>query len=155
MKPRTRRAVAIAAGVVIVGVAVGLVLKAFQSNLVFFFTPTQVASKQAPLDRNFRIGGLVEEGSVKRHADALRVNFKVTDGAQTIPVTYVGILPDLFKEGKGVVAEGKLGADGLFTASQVLAKHDENYMPPEAAEALKQAGHPMAKEKFAGQGGKP
>ena len=155
MKPRTRRAVAIAAGVAIVGVAVGLVLKAFQSNLVFFFTPTQVAGKQAPLDRNFRIGGLVEEGSVKRQADALRVNFKVTDGAQTIPVTYVGILPDLFKEGKGVVAEGKLGADGLFTASQVLAKHDENYMPPEAAEALKQAGHPMAKEKFAGQGGKP
>jgi len=155
LKPRTRRAVAIAAGVAIVGVAVGLVLKAFQSNLVFFFTPTQVAGKQAPLDRNFRIGGLVEEGSVKRQADALRVNFKVTDGAQTIPVTYVGILPDLFKEGKGVVAEGKLGADGLFTASQVLAKHDENYMPPEAAEALKQAGHPMAKEKFAGQGGKP
>ena len=155
MKPRARRAVAIAAGVAIVGVAVGLVLKAFQSNLVFFFTPTQVASKQAPLDRNFRIGGLVEEGSVKRQADALRVNFKVTDGAQTIPVTYVGILPDLFKEGKGVVAEGKLGADGLFTAAQVLAKHDENYMPPEAAEALKQAGHPMAKEKFAGQGGKP
>ncbi len=155
MKPRTRRAVAIAAGVAIVGVAVGLVLKAFQSNLVFFFTPTQVAGKQAPLDRNFRIGGLVEEGSVKRQADALRVNFKVTDGAQTIPVTYIGILPDLFKEGKGVVAEGKLGADGLFTASQVLAKHDENYMPPEAAEALKQAGHPMAKEKFAGQGGKP
>jgi len=155
LKPRTRRAVAIAAGVAIVGVAVGLVLKAFQSNLVFFFTPTQVAGKQAPLDRNFRIGGLVEEGSVKRQADALRVNFKVTDGAQTIPVTYIGILPDLFKEGKGVVAEGKLGADGLFTASQVLAKHDENYMPPEAAEALKQAGHPMAKEKFAGQGGKP
>jgi len=155
LKQRTRRAVAIAAGVAIVGVAVGLVLKAFQSNLVFFFTPTQVAGKQAPLDRNFRIGGLVEEGSVKRQADALRVNFKVTDGAQTIPVTYVGILPDLFKEGKGVVAEGKLGADGLFTASQVLAKHDENYMPPEAAEALKQAGHPMAKEKFAGQGGKP
>ena len=155
MKPRTRRAVAIAAGVVIVGVAVGLVLQAFQSNLVFFFTPTQVAGKQAPLDRNFRIGGLVEEGSVKRQADALRVTFKVTDGAQAIPVTYVGILPDLFKEGKGVVAEGKLGADGLFTASQVLAKHDENYMPPEAAEALKQAGHPIAKEKFAGQGGKP
>ena len=155
MKPRTRRAVAIASGVAIVGVAVALVLKAFQSNLVFFFTPTQVAGKQAPLDRNFRIGGLVEEGSVKRQADALRVNFKVTDGAQTIPVTYVGILPDLFKEGKGVVAEGKLGADGLFTASQVLAKHDENYMPPEAAEALKQAGHPMAKEKFAGHGGKP
>jgi cytochrome c-type biogenesis protein CcmE len=147
--------VAIAAGVAIVGVAVALVLNAFQSNLVFFFTPTQVATKQAPLDRNFRIGGLVEEGSVARQSDALRVNFKVTDGAQSIPVTYIGILPDLFKEGKGVVAEGKLGPDGLFTASQVLAKHDENYMPPEAAEALKQAGHPMAKEKFAGQGGKP
>ena len=152
MKPRTRRAVAIVGGLAALGVAAALVLNAFQSNLVFFFTPTQVAKKEVPLDRTFRIGGLVEGGSVVRQKDALSVTFKVTDGAESIPVAYTGILPDLFKEGKGVVAEGKVGADGTFRASQVLAKHDENYMPPEAAEALKQAGHPMAKENFAGQG---
>jgi len=153
LKPRTRRAVAIVGGLAALGVAAALVLNAFQSNLVFFFTPTQVAKKEVPLDRTFRIGGLVEGGTVVRQKDALSVTFKVTDGAESIPVTYTGILPDLFKEGKGVVAEGKVGADGTFRASQVLAKHDENYMPPEAAEALKQAGHPMAKENFAGQGG--
>ncbi len=155
MKPRTKRALAIVGGLAALGVAAGLVLNAFQSNLVFFFTPTQVAKKEVPLDRNFRIGGLVETGTVVREKDALTVNFKVTDGAQSVPVVYTGILPDLFKEGKGVVAEGRVGANGIFTARQVLAKHDENYMPPEAAEALKQAGHPMAKEHFAGQGGRP
>ncbi len=152
MKPRTRRAVAIVGGLAALGVAAALVLNAFQSNLVFFFTPTQVAKKEVPVDRNFRVGGLVEGGTVVRQKDALSVTFKITDGAESIPVTYKGILPDLFKEGKGVVAEGRVGSDGTFTASQVLAKHDENYMPPEAAEALKQAGHPMAKENFAGQG---
>jgi len=115
------------------------VLNAFNSNLVFFFSPTQVANGEAPTSRAFRIGGLVEEGSIKRQADGLTVNFVVTDTAKSIPVTYTGILPDLFKEGKGVVAEGKLGSDGLFNATQVLAKHDENYMPPEAASALEQA----------------
>ena len=155
MKPRTKRAAAIVGGLAALGVAAALVLNAFQSNLVFFFTPTQVAKKEVPLDRNFRIGGLVEGGTVVRQKDALNVTFKVTDGAESVPVAYTGILPDLFKEGKGVVAEGRVGPDGVFKASQVLAKHDENYMPPEAAEALKQAGHPMAKESFAGQGVRP
>ena len=154
MKPRTRRALWIVAGVAALGVATALVLNAFQSNLVFFFTPSQVASNEAPRDRAFRIGGLVEAGSVVREKDALTVRFKVTDTAKTIPVVFTGILPDLFREGKGVVAQGKLGAAGPFRASEVLAKHDENYMPPEAAEALKKAGHPMDKGAFAGQKGK-
>ena len=152
MKPRTRRALAIVAGLGTLGVAVMLVLNAFQSNLVFFFSPSQIAANEAPRDRAFRIGGLVEEGSIKRDGQSLTVQFVVTDMAQRVPVSYTGLLPDLFKEGKGVVAQGKLGADGVFRADEVLAKHDENYMPPEAAEALKQAGHPMAKENFAGQG---
>ncbi len=151
MKPRTKRAAWIVAGVAALGVAVALVLNAFQSNLVFFFTPSQVASNEAPRDRTFRIGGLVESGSVDRDKDALTVRFRVTDTAKTIPVVFSGILPDLFKEGKGVVAQGRIGPDGIFRASEVLAKHDENYMPPEAADALKKAGHPMDKSAFAGQ----
>jgi cytochrome c-type biogenesis protein CcmE len=154
LKPRTRRALVVVGGLAALGVAVALVLNAFQSNLVFFFTPTQVAKKEVPLDRTFRMGGLVEGGTIHRQSDALTVTFKVTDGAESIPVTYTGILPDLFKEGKGAVVEGRVGPDGTFKASQVLAKHDENYMPPEAADALKKAGHPMAKENFAGQGGR-
>ena len=154
MKPRTRRALWIAAGVAALGVAVALVMNAFQSNLVFFFTPTQVAAQEAPKDRAFRIGGLVEAGSVARDRDGLTVRFRVTDTAKTIPVVYTGILPDLFREGKGVVAQGRIAADGTFKATEVLAKHDENYMPPEAAEALKRAGHPMDKGAFAGQKGK-
>ena len=141
MKPRTRRGLAIAAGLATLGVAVMLVLKAFQSNLVFFFSPSQIAANEAPRDRAFRIGGLVEEGSIKRDGQTLTVQFVVTDMAQRVPVTYTGMLPDLFKEGKGVVAQGKLGSDGVFRAEQVLAKHDENYMPPEAAEALEKARH--------------
>ena len=155
MKPRTRRAVWIAGGVAALGVATALVLNAFQSNMVFFLTPTEVAENKAPRDRNFRVGGLVEAGSVVREKDALTVRFNVTDTARTIPVVYTGILPDLFREGKGVVAQGRIGADGIFRASEVLAKHDENYMPPEAADALKRAGHPMDKAAFAGQKGKP
>jgi cytochrome c-type biogenesis protein CcmE len=139
MKPRHRKLALIALVVAALGVAAALVLNAFNSNLVFFFSPTQVANGEAPTSRAFRIGGLVEAGSIKRQADGLTVNFVVTDTAKSIPVTYTGILPDLFKEGKGVVAEGKLGGNGLFTATQVLAKHDENYMPPEAASALEQA----------------
>jgi cytochrome c-type biogenesis protein CcmE len=137
MKPRHKRAAIIAGGLVTLGVAAYLVLNAFQSNLVFFFTPTQVASGEAPKNRTFRIGGLVKVGTVKR--DNLTVNFIVTDTAKDMHVSYTGILPDLFREGKGVVAQGKLGADGTFTASEVLAKHDENYMPPEAKQALDQA----------------
>ena len=151
MKPRTKRGLWIVAGLAALGVAVALVLNAFRSNLVFFFTPSQVAAHEAPHDRTFRIGGLVEAGSVVRDKDALTVHFRVTDTAQTMPVVYTGILPDLFREGKGVVAQGKLGTDGVFHASEVLAKHDENYMPPEAAEALRKAGHPIDKAAFAGQ----
>ena len=120
------------------GVAVALVLNAFNSNLVFFYTPTQIAAKEAPQGRTFRVGGLVQAGSVARNGVA--VNFIVTDTAKAVPVRFEGVLPDLFKEGKGVVAQGQLGADGVFVAREVLAKHDENYMPPEAAEALKKAG---------------
>ena len=153
MKPRHRRFAWIGAGVLTLGVAAFLVLNAFQSNLVFFFTPSQVAANEAPHNRAFRIGGLVEAGSVTRESDALTVRFRVTDTARTIPVVFTGILPDLFREGKGVVAQGKIGSDGIFRASEVLAKHDENYMPPEAAEALKKAGHPIDKAAFAGQKG--
>ncbi|MCU0933768.1 MAG: cytochrome c maturation protein CcmE [Thiobacillaceae bacterium] len=139
MKSRHKKLLVIVLGVVGLGIAAALILNAFQSNLVFFFSPSDVAAGKAPADRAFRIGGLVEDGSVKREGDGLTTRFIVTDTAKTIPVIYTGILPDLFKEGKGVVAEGRMGEDGLFNASQVLAKHDENYMPPEAAHALEQA----------------
>lgn len=139
MKPRHKKLAIIAAGVSALGIAAALVLNAFESNLVFFFSPTQVAANEAPKNRSFRIGGLVEQGSVKRQSDGVTVQFVVTDTAKTIPVVYKGILPDLFKEGKGVVTQGKLGQDGVFRADEVLAKHDENYMPPEAARALEQA----------------
>ena len=144
MKPRTRRALWIVAGLAGLGIAATLVLNAFQSNLVFFFTPTQVAAREAPQGRPFRVGRLVEAGSLAREANSLTVRFRVTDTAQTIPVTYTGLLPDLFKEGKGVVAQGTLGPDGVFRASEVLAKHDENYMPPAAADAVKQAHEAMS-----------
>jgi cytochrome c-type biogenesis protein CcmE len=136
MKPRHLR-MAVAGGVLLaVGGIAALVFNAFQSNMVFFYSPTQVGSKEAPVDRTFRIGGLVKEGSVQR--DGVNVNFIVTDTAKSVPVRYSGILPDLFKEGKGVVAQGKLEGD-VFVAREVLAKHDENYMPPEAADALQKA----------------
>ena len=151
MKARHRRFIWVALGLLIIGVAVTLVLRAFNSNLVFFFTPSEVAENKAPSDRTFRIGGLVSAGSIKRQPDGLTVAFEVTDTAKTIPVTYKGILPDLFKEGKGVVAQGKIGPDGVFRAAEVLAKHDENYMPPEAAEALKKAGKSIDGSMFAGQ----
>jgi cytochrome c-type biogenesis protein CcmE len=131
----------IGAGVAVLAVAVGLVLNAFQSNLVFFFSPTQIAANEAPHGRSFRMGGMVQEKSVIREQDGLTVRFVVTDTAKTVPVVYTGILPDLFKEGKGVVTQGKLGPDGVFHATEVLAKHDENYMPPEAADAINKA-HP-------------
>ncbi|MEQ1881197.1 MAG: cytochrome c maturation protein CcmE [Burkholderiales bacterium] len=141
MKPRHRRIALIVAGLAALGIAAGLVLNAFRSNLVFFFTPTQVAAHEAPQGRTFRIGGLVEKGSVQR--DGVQVHFVVTDTVKQVPVVFSGILPDLFKEGKGVVAQGKLGGDGVFAASEVLAKHDENYMPPEAADALERARKSM------------
>ena len=137
MKPRTKRLIAILGGLAVLGAATALVLTAFQENLVFFFTPSQVAANEAPQGRTFRIGGMVEKGSVQR--SGIEVRFVVTDTAKNIPVVYRGALPDLFREGKGVVAQGQLGADGVFRAREVLAKHDENYMPPEASEAVKRA----------------
>ncbi|MBK7654707.1 MAG: cytochrome c maturation protein CcmE [Betaproteobacteria bacterium] len=137
MKPRHKRLMFILGGLSVLAVAAALVLNAFQSNLVFFFTPTQVANGEAPKNRTFRVGCMVKEGSLKRNA--MVVNFAVTDTAKEITVSYQGMLPDLFKEGKGVVAQGKIDANGQFVADEVLAKHDENYMPPEAKHALDQA----------------
>jgi cytochrome c-type biogenesis protein CcmE len=141
MKPRHRRLVYVVLGLALLAVAATLVLKTFRSNLVFFYSPTQVADKEAPVNKTFRLGGLVEQGSLKRLPDGITVTFVVTDTGKSIPVRYKGILPDLFKEGKGVVAQGRLESDGVFQAQEVLAKHDENYMPPEAAEAIAKAQH--------------
>ena len=144
MKPRHKRFAIIG-----VGLAAALILNAFQSNLVFFYSPSQVAQREAPQGRSFRIGGLVQAGSVQRQADGVTVRFAVTDTLHTIPVQYTGILPDLFKEGKGVVAQGKLEADGVFHATEVLAKHDENYMPPAAKDAVDKAHAAAIAEKAA------
>ncbi|HXF65186.1 MAG TPA: cytochrome c maturation protein CcmE [Burkholderiales bacterium] len=145
MKPRHKRIAMIAGGLAALGLAAALVLAAFRQNLVFFFTPSQVAANEAPQGRIFRIGGLVEVGSIRRQADGVTVRFVVTDTAKSIPVIYRGALPDLFREGKGVVAQGRIGPDGVFHANEVLAKHDENYMPPEAADAVRRA-HEQAKK---------
>ncbi len=139
MKPRTKRLALLGGAAALFVGAIALVLTAFQQNLVFFHTPTDVAEGRAPAERAFRIGGLVEEGSIVREADGVTVRFAITDTAQAIPVTYRGSLPDLFQEGKGAVVQGKLGPDGLFQASEVLAKHDENYMPVEAQYAIDKA----------------
>ena len=139
MTPRQRRTTLIIGGLVAIGLATFFVLRAFNENLVFFYTPTQIASKEAPTNKNFRIGGMVVQNSLQREPGGLKVAFVVTDMVNSIPVEYSGILPDLFKEGKGVVAQGKLNDKGVFVASQVLAKHDENYMPPEAKSALDSA----------------
>ncbi len=155
MKPRTKRALVVLGALATLAVAATLVLNAFNSNMVFFFSPSQVFANEAPRDRSFRIGGMVEMGSIQRDPQGLTVRFVVTDMAQKIPVSYTGLLPDLFKEGKGVVAQGKLSADGVFRADQVLAKHDENYMPPEAAEAMKNArpgGHQSTSTLSSGAG---
>jgi cytochrome c-type biogenesis protein CcmE len=139
MKPRHKRLAFILAGLVVVAIAATLILKAFRSNIVFAFSPSEVVEGKVPQGRSFRLGGLVEKGSLKRESDGLTVHFVVTDLAQDVNVTYKGILPDLFKEGTGAVSLGKMGPDGVFHAQQVLAKHDEKYMPPEAAQALKEA----------------
>ena len=143
MKPRHKRMLWIVAGLGALAVAATLVLNAFRSNLVFFYSPSQVVAHEAPQGKPFRIGGLVQAGSLQRESDGVTIRFAVTDTASTIPVAYTGILPDLFKEGKGVVAQGHLDADGVFRAKEVLAKHDENYMPPEAAEAVERAHKAM------------
>ena len=141
MKRRHKRVAFIVVGLAGLAVAAYLVASAFRNNLVFFFSPTQVATKEAPVNRTFRIGGLVQEGTLQRDNDGLTVRFTVTDTAANIPVVYKGILPDLFKEGRGCVAQGKLASDGVFHADQVLAKHDENYMPPQAGDAIDKAKH--------------
>ncbi len=139
MTHRHKRFALIGVGLVSLGLAALLVLNAFRSNLVFFFTPSEVARGDAPLDRTFRIGGLVKSGTVRRGADGVTVHFVVTDTAQEVPVVYEGTLPDLFREGKGIVAQGRLSTVGVFRAREVLAKHDENYMPVEAADAVARA----------------
>ena len=138
MSPKRKRLWLLVGSLGVLAIAVALVLTALDDNLVFFYSPTQVAEKKLAPDRRFRLGGLVEQGSVKK--DRQEVRFTVTDLQKTVPVVYRGLLPDLFREGQGVIAEGSLGADGVFTAREVLAKHDENYMPPEVARALKESG---------------
>ena len=148
MKTRHKRLLLILAGLAVLGAVAALVLNAFQSNLVFFFSPTQVAAGEAPKGKPFRIGGMVKDGTIQREADGVTLRFVITDTEKDIPVAYKGILPDLFKEGKGAVAQGRLGDDGVFVAKEVLAKHDENYMPPEAAKAVGDA-HARALQKQA------
>jgi cytochrome c-type biogenesis protein CcmE len=149
LKTRHKRIALIIGGLAVLGLVVALVLNAFQSNLVFFFSPTQVAAGEAPKGKPFRIGGLVKEGTIKREADGVTLRFVMTDTERDMIVAYKGILPDLFKEGKGAVAQGKLGEDGVFVASEVLAKHDENYMPPEAVKAVGDAQQRAAANKAA------
>lgn len=140
MKPRTRRLALLGGALASLAAAAALILSAFEDNLVFFHTPSEVVARETPPGRTLRIGGLVVKGSVARE-QGTRIRFLVTDGAQSLTVVYDGILPDLFREGQGVVAEGRLGDEGFFIATRVLARHDEKYMPPEAAEALERAGH--------------
>jgi len=144
MKPRTKRLALVAAGLALLALAAWLISSAFQKNLVFSVTPTELLASPDRA-RNLRMGGLVEKGSLRREGDGVSVDFIITDMVQRVPVRYSGILPDLFKEGRGAVVQGKRGADGVFTATEVLAKHDENYMPPDAARALKEAAE--AKDK--------
>ena len=150
MKPRHKRLAFVIGGVAGLGIAAVLVLSALQSNISLFFSPTQVVANEAPAEKAFRLGGLVEEGSVVRENDGLTVHFVVTDNAERINVTYTGILPDLFREGQGVVTQGRLGGNGVFVASEVLAKHDETYMPPEVADALEKAKARNAVDRTAG-----
>ena len=147
MKSRHKKLALIGGGLAIIGIIAALVLNALNSNLALYISPTEVAAGKAPKDRIFRIGGLVKAGSVQRQVDGVTISFMVTDTEKDIPVAFKGILPDLFKEGKGVVAQGKLNPDGVFVANEVLAKHDENYMPPEAAKALNDAGNRAAEKK--------
>ena len=139
MKSRHKKLALIGGALALIGIIAALVLNALNSNIALYITPTEVAAGKAPQGKLFRIGGLVKEGSIARQADGVTISFIITDTAQDIPVAYKGILPDLFKEGKGAVAQGKLDANGIFVASEVLAKHDENYMPPEAAKAVSDA----------------
>jgi cytochrome c-type biogenesis protein CcmE len=143
MTPRRKRLLVVVGILAGVAIAAALAFQAFRQNMMLFYDPSQVAAGEAPPDRTFRLGGMVTSGSVARESGSLEIRFVVTDFAHSVPVSYTGVLPDLFREGQGVIAHGKLGADGVFVADEVLAKHDENYMPPEVAESLKKA-HPQA-----------
>ena len=151
MKTRHKRALLIVSGLLVLGAIAALILIAFESNLVFFFSPTQVAAGEAPKGKAFRVGGLVGEKSIRREADGVTVSFIITDTEKDVTVRYQGILPDLFREGKGAVAQGRLGENGVFVAGEVLAKHDENYMPPEAAQAVGDAHARAAARKAANE----
>lgn len=151
MTPRQRRMVWVALIVIGVSIATFLALAAFQKNLLYFYTPSQIEAGDAPTGYSFRIGGLVEKGSVHRDPASLAVRFTLTDGAAEVTVFYDGILPDLFREGQGIIAIGQLQPDGLFKATQVLAKHDENYMPPEVADALRKSGKMPTVDEFKGK----
>ena len=158
MTPRHQRMLLVAAALVGVGLAVALALRAFQENLLYFYSPSQVSRGEAPADKRFRVGGLVVVGSVLREPGTLTVRFRLTDTLHELPVTYTGILPDLFREGQGIVTHGKLETDGAFSADEVLAKHDENYMPPDVADSLKKAhaeGVARAKARDAQNGATP
>ena len=150
MKSTKKRVALVGAILLGVGAAAALAFTAFRQNMLYFFSPTQVSAGEAPIGHTFRLGGLVETGSLKRHGDGLTVDFAITDTAHRVPVTYSGILPDLFREGQGVISEGAIGPDGIFKADTVLAKHDETYMPKEVVDALKEQGVYKAPE---GQGG--
>jgi cytochrome c-type biogenesis protein CcmE len=138
MTPRRRRMVLV--GLILLGVAgaVTLALTAFQENLLYYYTPSDVSAGKAPVDRTFRVGGMVTEGSFRRDPGSLEARFVVTDYAQNVTISYTGVLPDLFREGQGIIARGRLGSEGMFVAEEVLAKHDENYMPPSVADSLRQ-----------------
>lgn len=140
MKRKHKRLMFVVGGMAALGIAAGLIVSAFDENLVFFFSPTELAAKEIKPDQRIRIGGLVKEGSLSKEADGVTARFQVTDNTKDLAVRYKGLLPDLFREGQGIVAEGRMGADGVFEASEVLAKHDENYMPREVADALKKSG---------------
>ncbi len=152
MTPRQKRMVTVAAILVGVGIATAFALQAFQKNLLYYYSPSQVKSGEAPTSRSFRVGGLVENGSLKREPGSLEVRFTLTDFAQEVVVSYTGVLPDLFREGQGVIARGKLRDDGAFVAEEVLAKHDENYMPPEVKQSLKPHAQATGTTQAAGQG---
>ncbi len=140
MTPRRRRMVLVGLILLGVGGAVALALTAFQDNLLYYYTPTQVSAGEAPQDRVFRIGGMVTEGTFKREPGSLEARFVLTDYESNVTVSYTGVLPDLFREGQGIIARGKVGQGGLFVAGEVLAKHDENYMPPDVADTLRKQG---------------
>jgi cytochrome c-type biogenesis protein CcmE len=144
---KQRRMGVIAMGLLTLGVAAALVLTALEDSIVFFYSPTDLVEKKAPTDQRLRVGGIVKKGSVEKSKDGVTTVFTVTDTANTVQISFRGVLPDLFREGQGIVAEGKFQESGTFTADEVLAKHDENYMPPEVADALKKAGHWKGNEK--------